>query len=255
MSLHDAVIGMAALVFYLADEANSRSSKPSLPRMAIASIILIALPALLNRFTPAVQPETSVALYALVPLCVVVATAGEESSRVSTMPALAGLAGALLLLSWRMPSTYRDTIGFAAVLLAVLLTAAGSVWMHTLIHRKNLGCALLIAAWTNVVIFGAVGLSRGDRFDGWPGVKVELLRALMIDLPQVFLLIWLVRDVAPQKFATRFFLVPLVTVVEGWTILHGPIGPRMGVGILLLLWGAAAILFSKPMGEVRLNLS
>jgi drug/metabolite transporter (DMT)-like permease len=58
----------------------------------------------------------------------------------------------------------------------------------------------------------------------------------------------------PVHFATRYLVVPLLTVVEGYVVLRPDMTARMAVGAALLTGGAAWILFSKALGSETVSL-
>ena len=58
-----------------------------------------------------------------------------------------------------------------------------------------------------------------------------------------------------MRFATRYLVIPLLTVVEGFVVLRPEVTARMGIGAVLVAGGAAWILFSKESDdEVILSL-
>lgn len=232
----------AALVFQVVRYRTRPILPPSSLRIAAAGAVLLGAPSLLGRLFSEVRPETSVALYALAPLCVVFAVVqtSDDGSRGLLMPTLVGFAGALLLLPWRPPSTAAGTIAFAAILLGVALTAGASVWLHTLLRGTRLLQAATLVTLSSALVFGLLSL-RAERQSVAVGVIRGAVPALC-ELLELLLLIWLVRELPPERFASRFFLVPAITVLEGLVLLRGKLDARMGLGLLLLIFGAASLL-------------
>jgi drug/metabolite transporter (DMT)-like permease len=59
----------------------------------------------------------------------------------------------------------------------------------------------------------------------------------------------------PVRFATRYLVIPMLTVVEGYVVLRPEVTARMAVGAALLVGGTMWILFSKASDdEVILSL-
>jgi hypothetical protein len=76
---------------------------------------------------------------------------------------------------------------------------------------------------------------------------VEVLRSLIFDLPQLLLLVWLLRELDPVRFSARFVFVPLLSVMEGSLLLHLHINLRMsGTLLLMALGGAMLLLWDAP---------
>jgi drug/metabolite transporter (DMT)-like permease len=57
------------------------------------------------------------------------------------------------------------------------------------------------------------------------------------------------------RFAARYLVIPLLTVVEGYVVLRPEVTARMVVGAVLLVGGTVWVLFSKASDdEVILSL-
>jgi drug/metabolite transporter (DMT)-like permease len=69
--------------------------------------------------------------------------------------------------------------------------------------------------------------------------------ASLIDLVEIALLIWLLREMPPIRLSVRYLLIPLFTVIEGYIVLQPQITARLTVGASLLTAGAAWILFAR----------
>ncbi len=252
-SLHYAVASAVILPLLPLKKIELKTSWPNFLHISFASLLLLGAPALLQQFAGAVSPDTSVSLYAMVPLWVVlgIATMNNEGSRALLMPALAGLAGLLLLLHWQVPSSATGVFGFGLVAVGVLLTAIGSVWMHKLTRDRSRLNAAVVIAMSNAMVLGCVGLVRGERISN---VASTDFIAMLVDVPQFLMLIWLVCELTPEQVASRFLLVPLVTLLEGVVMLSAPLDARMVMGILLLLFGAGSLLFGERESTVSLGL-
>ena len=242
-SLHYAAVGAVALLLqeFCSDQQKARLS---LWRTAFAGLLLLGIPLVLQQGASVVRPETSVALYGMTPLWIVLGRASmhSDASRAMMLPALAGFAGVLLLLPWLPPSTAVEAIAFGLVVIGVWLTAVGSLWAHTLIGGRSLMQVVAVIALPSAALLGLAGAIHGPQFVAWTsGDSV----ALVFESAQMFLFVWLLRELEPSRFAARFLLVPFVTIVEGAILLRGSSDVRMAIGILLLLFGASSLLYGE----------
>jgi drug/metabolite transporter (DMT)-like permease len=71
----------------------------------------------------------------------------------------------------------------------------------------------------------------------------------LINLSEVLLLLWLVREMSPVRFAARFLIIPLLTILEGYVLLRPQLTLRIGSGAALLAVGAAMLVFANPNHE------
>ena len=99
-------------------------------------------------------------------------------------------------------------------------------------------------------MLGLYGASKG-----WPAISIrqiatELLRCIALDLPAVFLLIWLIREIPPSRLSARFLLVPLVTVLEGFAAAPRTLEWRSALAIGLLCVGGFTLLQKEVSEEL-----
>lgn len=249
-ALHYGVIAVLASGIGVLHAPHSR--RKSVPRswwqLALASVLLLGLPVLLQEAAHTVTEQDGAALFALVPLCVVVAMAAygrAPTERESMMPALIGLAGALLLLPFQLPSTGYGGWLFAVLLAAILLTAAASVWLHGVLQGWGIPRAVTLFSLGNALVLGLAAVPGGSLQFTTHDLLVEMLRCVALDLPQMFLLVWLLRDLAPVRLSARYLVAPWLTAVEGLVFLHPVIDLRIALGLLLMAVGAVALLFQR----------
>lgn len=252
--LHFLVVTLAMFgALLLRPHAAVSPPMPLLP-LAAASILLLGLPALLNQSAYAVSARSGIALFTLVPLCIVVgavafhaAPADPQPSRALMMPALIGFAGAALLPSFQLPADARQGLLFFVVFVAVLFTATGSLWMYDLLRGQPIAPSATILCGANALFLAAVAALTDFVLPSPGALLAELLRALIFDLPQLLLLVWLLRELDPARCGARFVLAPLLSIVEGILLLHLHIDLRMGGTILLMtLGGAMLLLWDAP---------
>jgi hypothetical protein len=174
--------------------------------------------------------------------------AGEGSgARGLLMPALAGLAGILLVLPVETPASWCE-VGFAGIaLVGVLTAAAASVWMHRRLREFSVVEAVVVCGAANaayfLVVFAVSGLSSAGW--SWSAVVLEAVKAVGFDLPQVVLLVWLLREIAPARFAARFLVIPLLTVAEGFALMRPEVSLRVAGGAALVVFAAWRLLTAR----------
>jgi hypothetical protein len=257
-----------------------RLRKAPWAKLALASVTLLALPTLLLEATSGVvsQPMGE-CLFALVPVAVVVlapyvglaaasgadATPSESWRETShlLLPALAGLAGALLLLSFSLPASLREAGFDAVVLVAVAAVAIASLSMYRLLAEFSLFEASVLYCTANAVafaVFQAISAIGGSAAD-WIGcctarpLATELAKAIFFELPQVLLLLWRLRAMPPPRFAARYLLVPLMLSLESFTVVRPTLTVRLVCALVLLAAGIWRLLTAQmPKGETFLML-
>jgi drug/metabolite transporter (DMT)-like permease len=248
-SLHYLLIGFVALAILFLRRSAHKAKVPWL-RLAVAGMLLLGVPALLNEAAHAMTPATHVALFALVPLFVAVgASAGATQGHGLMMPALVGLSGALLLLPFQFPSTVSGGVSFGLVIAAVLFTAGGSVWMYALLAECTVLPAVAILCGANAVVLGLAALFHAPMVPVTNDLLLEGARCIVLDLPIVFLLVWLLQQVEPPRLASRYFIVPLLSAAEGIILMRSRIEPRMAVGLALMVAGSTALLLWRGSDE------
>ena len=84
------------------------------------------------------------------------------------------------------------------------------------------------------------GVGVGDWDAGM--VATEAARCLLVDGPVLLLTVWLLREMTPVRFAARYLVVPLVTIVEGFLLVRPAWNWTMGAGFVLLAGGCAGLL-------------
>ncbi len=224
-------------------------------KLGLASVLLLGVPATLAGVAlGGVSEVTVAALFGLAPVAVVVLVAGSgvgagegSGARGLLMPALAGIAGILMVLPVETPGSWRE-LGFAGVgVVGVLTAAAASVWMYGLLRDFSVAEAAAVCGAANAFYFLVMFAASGPGGAGWSwgALGVEAVKAVGFDLPQVVLLLWLMRAVMPVRFAARFLVIPLLTVVEGFVLVRPEVSLRVAGGAALVGFGAWRLLTAR----------
>ncbi len=216
------------------------------PRSSLAWVAAgaIALPAtLLSLAQPLVGGTTGATLLAGTPVVAVCAvhllTAQSEDLGQSLMPAIAGLAGALLVLPFHLPEHRSAWLGFTLDLLAVVCAGVFGAWGSRLarlqsptVSFRQIACgnapALLIGS---LVLWGA---HRGDPIATDPMTGTGVLLLVTTSLVSLGLTFWCLGRLAAVSFASRFLLIPLIMAVESWAVWRPALSVREIAGALLL---------------------
>jgi drug/metabolite transporter (DMT)-like permease len=222
--------------------------------LVIASVMFFGAPALAIELASGAVPEiTRSALFALVPVVVTITiaavdagTPSESSARRSLLPALLGLAGLLLLLPLSFSWSPRGTIMFAVLCTAVVLAGISSVWLYRLVQPYRPADAATMICLSNAAFLLACG-HAGQPFIWSPSSLVSMISlSTLVNLIEVLLLLWLVRTLSPVRFAARFLIIPLLTVLEAYVLLRPQLTLRIGGGAALLVIGAAMLVLANP---------
>jgi drug/metabolite transporter (DMT)-like permease len=231
-------------------------------RLGVAGVGFWGVPAcLIHWFGSGIPSVVISAAFAVLPVVVVLVassvgvTQGKGEGWGSLAPALAAFGGVLLLLPVDLPGSVRGQLTLAVACVAVVLVAVSGVWMHRLMQGGAIAETVVIVCFANAVFLVVCGLVERDFAGGWSGLAAMLSLSTCIDLVQIVLVFWLLREMSPVRFAARYLVIPLLTVVEGYVVLRPELTARMVVGAALLTGGAARILVSKaPDDEAILSL-
>lgn len=217
--------------------------------VAVMSILLLGLPSVLDEWAHGrISDIGRAAIFALAPFVVAVVAAARESepgARRFSVPALIGFGGVLLLLPFSFPTSLREQIIFAVLLVAVALVGFASESIYRMLRGFGMIEALAVVALSNAVFLIACHFANLPSAESWSGVSSLLSMHSLYNLAELLLLVWLLREMLPVRLAARYLLVPLFTVLEGLAFLRPPLTVRMGAGLVLLVAGAAYLLLSR----------
>ncbi len=223
-------------------------------QVALWGAVLVALPQVVIAGAGGrVSSFTAVLVFTLVPAIVVILEAQEgrfgnsESSLTKLGPAIAGVAGAALILPFGLPESVAGRVWLAGLVASAVLAGVAATRLHGLVRKgAELGDATVICATCAVICgLGAAASQLPVRSAGLRDWWIELAVCLVVDGPVILLLVWLVREVHPVAFAARYLLIPAITVVEGFVLLRPPWSWTQGLG-LALLFGGSALLVRQP---------
>lgn len=239
--LHFLLIGVGALAWSLLRRETAPEASV-LGWIVVGGLGLFAGPVLLLHAAQGmVSSSLGVLVFALLPVVVMVMTGWMKGLG----PALLGVAGVLLLLPVSMPEG-RGVVGAGLMVAAMALTAAAMVWLHRVLPRVSWGWAVAAICLSNGVSLSLAGW--GEAGWSWDGLRGEALRGVVIDVPEVLLLVWLVAALEPRRLAARWLVAPLLTVVEGYVLMRPEGGVRLLVGIVLLAAGGVWV-FGQESGD------
>jgi hypothetical protein len=173
----------------------------------------------------------------------------ERGARRFLIPALVGLGGLLLLLPFEFSGSARGWVMLAIVCAAVVLVGLASVWLYRLLHGIALVDAVAVVGLANAGFLLGWSAVRDDVVWRWSGLSSMVSISSLVDVVEVLLIVWLLREMLPVRFAARYLMIPLVTVLESYVLMRPEWTLRMVGGTVLLAAGAVMLLFLKSSEE------
>ncbi len=259
-----AEIGIVSLLLLVRGSASPRLKGKASVHLAIAGIVFFSFPAIAISLASGAVPEISrSALFAMVPVVVVVVaatSAGGEADSFETnarrflVPALAGLGGLLLLLPLNFSASPRGQAMIAILVAAVIAVGLASVRLYRLLQGFNLREAIAVICLSNAAALLIYGAAQGGLVWSRSGLTSLLLPPSLVDLAEILMLLVLLRAMQPVRFASRYLLIPLLTVVQGYVLVRPVLTVRVVAGAALLAAGTGLLLFLKPTDD-RVGLS
>ena len=241
------VIGIGALLF--AGVGRSVHLRASVwIRLSLVSLGLFGLPVVLVGWARGSITETGIsALFAAVPAIVamVMPNSNGEVGFTFLTPALVAFGGALLLLPVGLPESIQGDLRLAGLILAIFLVGIASVRMFRLLRQVAYLDAVIAVGLSNAIFLTICSLVNGPLVGRWNQLTPIVSVASLIDLVEMALLIWLLRELPPIRLSARYLLTPLLTVSEGYVLLQPQLTTRLLVGAVLLTAGAVWILFAR----------
>jgi hypothetical protein len=252
--LRYSLIGLVAFLFV---RGRVRFGRVGL-RVVAAGVAFFGVPMVVGEWARIGVAETSrIALFAMVPVVVVIAVAAgdeERGVRRFLVPALVGIGGLLLLLPLGFSGSLRGRFMQGAVCVAVVSVGLSSVWLFRLLRGLVLSEALAIICLSNGVFLMVCTAIREEFVWRLSGLASVVSLSSLVDVAEVMLLVWLLREMTPVRFAARYLVIPLLTLLESYALMRPELSVRMVSGAVLLAVGAGMLLFLK-MGEEETVLS
>lgn len=238
-----------ALSRALGEELPRRSDLPHL--MLVGVLLLGVSNALISWAEASVASGVTAILCALTPL--LYGLMGGEALGPRRWTGLAlGLAGVVILARPGDGSTFSAT-GLGAVLLATVLWAYGT--LHGKRHLRGKG--LLGQVAVQMLTGGMLALALAPFAGGFLHAPLTLKAALAAGYLTVFgsvvafsAFAYLAKVWSPTRMSTYAYLNPLVAVLLGCCFLREPFGPRLVLGMAVILLSVALVQF-RPTPEPR----
>jgi hypothetical protein len=226
--------------------------------LGVMSLGFFGVPVAVGEWAQASVSEVSrSALFAMVPVVVVMAiAAGDEERGVRRflVPALAGLGGLLLLLPMGFSGTLLGRLMLGVVCAAVILVGLSSVWLYRLLRGVALTQAVAAVCLVNAVFLLVCSGVSGEVVLRGSGLASVISIGSLVDVVEVVLIVWLLREMPPVRFAARCLLIPLLTILESYILVRPGVTVRLVCGTILLAADAGMLLFLKA-GEEETMLS
>jgi len=250
------VIGLVALAF-AALGRHRRDGGLRFAKLAAAGVGFFGVPLVIAEYARGSVPAISrSALFAAVPIVVVMTVAAgdggereERGARRFLVPALVGLGGLLLLLPLEFSGSLRGRVMLALVCAAVVLAGLASVRLYRLSRGIALADAVAVVGLANAGFLLGWSVFREGAVWRWNGLISMASISSLVDGVEVLLIVWLLREMPPVRFAARYLVIPLLTVLESYVLMRPECTVRMFGGTALLTTGAAMLLFLKSREE------
>ena len=218
-------------------------------RQGLGGALLIGVPFLLSDQARAVPDIMRVAIFAAAPLGIVMIVAFQQTGTVQGgrfLPAgFAGFAGLLFVLPIRFPDSLHAAQAILLPSLAAASVAIASAWLPASLREVNLRSAVLAVCLPNALLLALYAVLRGSSDPG-EILTYNTVGSGAVTLLQIVLLVWLTAVLAPHRLASRFFLAPLITTLEGYLLLHGAPTARIVAGALGAACSAVYLLVADP---------
>jgi drug/metabolite transporter (DMT)-like permease len=232
--------------------------------LAFAGIALLALPQIMIAGAGgSVASSTVLLVFALCPAIVVFLAAQQPAATndnplTALLPALAGLGGFALLVPFTWPQHLQGQLWLIAIFFSAVLSAVAALRLHRILPAAGASRAVAVicgaAAIFSIPFFN---LGQNDTPSTPTLLLVEALRCLLLDAPAVFLLVWLLQKMPPIAISARYFLIPLVTIIESYLIERPHAVWTVYAGVLLMAISAFVLIRTpvpdKPLSATQMN--
>jgi hypothetical protein len=256
-SLHEAVIAAGAGIVAW------RGGLRACWGCALYGVLLLALPSVVSSLAAgAVSSMAGMAMLTLVPAAAAMIAAQRadgfgavEGGRGLLLPALAGAGGALLLLPLAVPPSVAGKLWLAGLALCGIGVAWACVRLHSLLRGVGIWSGVAMVFGASAVVAACFGRGWAMPWD-WSMAVRELGFCVLIDAPLAALTVWLLRELEPVRFAVRYLVVPLVSILEGMALVRQRLDWTTAAGLALMAAGSVALLVQggeQPGSELKLR--
>jgi drug/metabolite transporter (DMT)-like permease len=229
--------------------------------LSAAGIALLGLPALLAQLVAAsISAFTVSAIFALLPVPVILALAQQDSISDQTgdvrrflAPALIAITGLLFLIPTDLPHSTRGISLLPVTFACLIVVAIASVRIYGQLQETSMTQALSIILFSNGCFLLAAATITGHLSPDNLHPTALLSFANVMYLTVNILLIVLFRSLPPLLLSTRYLLIPLLSILQGIVLLHPEVTLRMGSGLLLMIGGLAWFFATARAKENRSN--
>ena len=218
--------------------------------MAWGGVLLAGLPVAFAGGVGRVSGPTELLVFALIPAVVVflevqrAAGFGVERGTFALLgPALAGLAGAGLLLSYALPVSAAGKGWLAAMVVLAAVAGVAVMRLHESLRDVSpvRGAGMLCAGGAGAcLLFCWMGWEPAGGLDE-VALGVTAVRMVALDVPAMLLTAWLLRELEPVRFSSRYLFGLLVAVGESFVLARPGLSWTIGLGALLLASGGVTL--------------
>ena len=173
---------------------------------------------------------------------------GERLNRLTLLGLGLGFGGVAVLVQSGLTLRTAPPLAYAALSLAPLTWAAGSVWSR----RAPVACPPFMTAALQMLIAGVVmtaaGLALGEaaRWHNEPLALAALAYLVLFGSCLAYgAYLWLVHEVPPARLGTYAYVNPAVAVVLGWWLLDEHLNTTQVAGTLIILAGVLLVTWAS----------
>jgi hypothetical protein len=220
-------------------------------RICVGGLLLIGVPLLLADYARTGAEVTQVAIFAMIPILIVIGAAGERSGTGQGgyfAAAVLGFGGLLFVLPVELPRDLSTVITLLPSTAAAGCIAFASVQLPGLLRDLDIRSVIAAVSLPNALLF-LVRAGLTEHAVSGESLSMHLWSGSLA-LVQLVLLLWLLREMLPHRLAARFFVVPLLTTVEGYAIIRDGMTLRILGGAILTIASAVYLLVADSTAEI-----
>lgn len=173
---------------------------------------------------------------------------GERPNRLTLLGLGLGFGGVAVLVQSGLSLATAPPLAYAALSLAPLTWAAGSVWSR----RAPVSCPPVMTAALQMLVAGVVmtaaGLALGETARWNPTRESLAALAYLVVFGSCLAYgayLWLVHEVPPARLGTYAYVNPAVAVVLGWWLLDEHLNRTQVLGTVIILAGVLLVTWAS----------